>query len=101
MCVDPTGFHTVTLEFFDNFPSSNDFLRTGNDCTLKCAQKTDPDLVKVKDGKCGECACTKNYSPVCGSNAITYGNQCEFECHQEVDLNLTKESDGKCPEEER
>lgn len=26
------------------------------------------------------CICTRDYSPVCGNNGVTYANKCEFQC---------------------
>lgn len=73
----------------------------GNDCTLKSAQKINPKLKKVKNGKCGVCACTKELKEVCGSDNVTYPNICELNCQKEIDLKLTKKCDGKCPVESK
>lgn len=59
--------------------------------------------MKVKEGKCGECACPRDYSPVCGQigdSFATFGNLCELECEQEITLNLTKVSDERCRDED-
>lgn len=69
----------------------------GNDCTLECAKQFDPNLEKVKNGRCGECICTFDYTPVCGSDSVTYGNECALNCQKEKDIQLTKVSDGECP----
>ena len=39
-----------------------------------------------------ECACTKQYDPVCGCNDVTYGNACMAECSS-----ITEYTRGECP----
>ncbi|XP_044249074.1 leech-derived tryptase inhibitor C-like [Drosophila takahashii] len=41
------------------------------------------------------CPCFKIYSPVCGSDNVTYANDCELEC-QAKDKPITKVKEGKC-----
>lgn len=91
-CISPECICTDTC----NHVCGSNGQNYGNDCTLKCAQKLNPNLTKVKDGKCGVCICTEEYNPICGSDGETYGNPCSFECQREKDLTLTKASDGKC-----
>lgn len=68
----------------------------GNDCTLECAQRLNPSLIKIKDGRCSICACTMDYQPVCGSDDVVYSNECALKCQQERDNDLVKVSDGEC-----
>lgn len=73
-----------------------EFVNVGNDCTLKCAQKFNPDLRKVKDGRCGQCNCPLVLAPVCGSDNVSYRNICALNCNKEKAHDLFKVSDGRC-----
>ncbi|XP_017782605.1 PREDICTED: serine protease inhibitor dipetalogastin-like [Nicrophorus vespilloides] len=42
------------------------------------------------------CVCTYEYSPVCGSDGITYGNLCGLKCKQRTDSALTLAYHGEC-----
>lgn len=42
------------------------------------------------------CFCTLDWTPVCGSDGVTYGNACELECEQRYTLNLVMSKEGEC-----
>ena len=43
------------------------------------------------DGEIDECICTTDFTPVCGSDGITYSNACMAEC-----AGITEYTDGEC-----
>ena len=49
-----------------------------------------------RGGGCPVIACTLQYSPVCGSDGVTYSNSCELEAKQCNQPNLRLRSDGDC-----
>lgn len=42
------------------------------------------------------CRCTREYSPICGSNNVTYDNSCEFECAKQQNQHLGLRFNGEC-----
>lgn len=42
------------------------------------------------------CGCTKEYSPLCGSDDVTYGNRCLFLCEKEIKSGLKIKNGGVC-----
>lgn len=42
------------------------------------------------------CSCTKEYSPICGSDDVTYDNRCLFRCEEEIKSGLKIKNEGVC-----
>lgn len=51
----------------------------------------------MKNGICGQCACTKN--PI--SDGKSYGNLCEFRCAQELKPNLKQVDKRQCQQQQQ
>lgn len=87
-----------------NLICGTDGVTYGNQCLLKCAAKSNPELTKAHQGECNSakkakkypCACAKNYRPVCGSDGTTYDNECTFHCAQNTKQNLSLGYKGEC-----
>ncbi|XP_072002325.1 ovoinhibitor-like isoform X4 [Engystomops pustulosus] len=87
----------------------SDAVTYANKCSFCYAKKRNADLVFVSDGKCKEKShedgcqgygdiCTRDYSPVCGSDAVTYANKCSFCYAKKRNADLIFVSDGECKE---
>ncbi|XP_045500389.1 serine protease inhibitor dipetalogastin-like [Colias croceus] len=81
-----------------------DSLTYQNPCLLNCGKAYNANLELKHDGPCEivrakpvgnvpNCTCTRNLSPVCASNGVTYGNSCIMKC---VSEDLTMVRDGPC-----
>lgn len=46
-----------------------------------------------------DCSCTREYSPICASNGITYANACSFNCAKATIPDLEPLYDAECEEE--
>lgn len=92
-----------------------------NKCIFKCAQEKVKNLEMKFEGECdesekfslndnehveatGDCICTYEYLPICGSDKVTYSNKCHFECAAESPEGkknkLTMKFEGECAEAE-
>ena len=89
----------------------SDGVTYGNECQLEteACQNPDKEIYVVRPGECPEdlnddCpeVCTMDYSPVCGTDQITYNNECGLKvkkCNQNLtDLEIAYE--GVCREDE-
>lgn len=47
-----------------------------------------------------DCFCTREYTPVCASDGVTYSNTCNFECAAAKNKNLRIVFEGSCDEAE-
>lgn len=82
-----------------------------NNCVFDCAKQQNQQLSVQFNGICDKgvnivpydspCICTMEYSPVCGSDEITYGNECALKCEQSKVQSLTVKHVGECSKPEQ
>lgn len=53
----------------------------------------------ISHGEEYDCNCTREYTPICASNGVTYANACSFHCAKVEILDLETLYDGECEEE--
>ncbi|OWA52816.1 hypothetical protein BV898_17259 [Hypsibius exemplaris] len=81
-----------------------DNITHADSCKFICAQQFTEDLGVQCGGACPcakagtECSrCTEEYTPICGTNGITYGNQCMFACARLTIKELFPSCRQECP----
>lgn len=106
--VIPGNVCACTLEYVPLCASNN--ITYPNKCAFECEKKKDTKLEIKFRGECKKmiyalfndlneddlCACTFDYSPVCGTNDKTYPNKCMLECDQRKSKNLKIKHVGEC-----
>lgn len=79
-----------------------------NECVFNYQKKFNRNLEIFKHGECVEiehlaaneegevCACPFIYTPLCGSDGVTYSNECEINCAMKYNRNLEIFKQGEC-----
>ncbi|XP_030428276.1 ovoinhibitor-like [Gopherus evgoodei] len=62
----------------------------------RCVQVDCTGYVKTPTGQ--EAACTLEYSPICGTNGVTYGNKCAFCSAVANGADIDQNNDEECPQ---
>lgn len=85
-----------------------------NLCMLNCEKRKKSELTLKYKGECGKiiqlpdvlqvssegvCACSRHFTPICGSDGVTYANPCLFNCSKQKNKSLEIKHKGECSED--